>query len=217
MARKGLTSLCGWVKYQRNGRMQLLYLCTKVGRSLRRIRWVIGQYPWPPAWPGFLRKPSTYKSESISRWTNWFMIISLVFYRSTPQLPNCATWPTNGQWLWIKVSAFKRLSWIWARHTTGCPLQACFLSSLGVGSLCILWNGWTRFWQIAGRELKLEICTPSGLPFYVESLKVQCWDQHFSWCSLMTCQLILWGDRLFLQMTLTCFPVEIISWRRVKL
>ena len=47
--------------------------------------------PWPPAWPGFVSKPSTCKSESISRWTNSFMIISLVFYRSTPQLPNCAT------------------------------------------------------------------------------------------------------------------------------
>ena len=86
-----LTSLCGWVKYQRNGRMQLLYLCKKVGRRLRRIRWVVGQSPWPPAWPGFVSKPSTCKSESISRWTNSFMIISLVFYRSTPQLPNCAT------------------------------------------------------------------------------------------------------------------------------
>ena len=66
-------------------------------------------------------------------------------------------------------------------------------------------------------RLKLEICTPSGLPFHVESLKVQCWDQHFSSCSLMTCQLILWGSRLFLQMTLPCFPVETISWRRAKL
>ena len=82
-----LTPLCGWVK----GRIRLLYLCTKVGRSLRRIHWVIGQSPWPPAWPGFLRKPWTCKSESISRWTNSFKIISLVFYRSTPQLPNCAT------------------------------------------------------------------------------------------------------------------------------
>ena len=54
------------------------YLCTKVGRSLRRIRWVVGQSPWPPAWPGFLRNPSTCKSESISRWTNSFTIISLV-------------------------------------------------------------------------------------------------------------------------------------------
>ena len=40
-----------------------------------------------------------------------------------------------------------------------------------------------RFWQIVGRELKLEICTPSGLPCHVESLKVLCWDQHFSLCS----------------------------------
>ena len=77
--------------------LTVLYLCIKVGRSLRRIRWIRGQSPWPPAWPGFLRKPSTCKSESIWRWTNSFMIISLVFYRSTPQLPNCATKPTNGK------------------------------------------------------------------------------------------------------------------------
>ena len=57
------------------------------------------------------------------------------FYRSTLQLPNCAALPTNGQWLWIKGSVFKQLSRIWARHTTRCPLQSCFLSSPGVGSL----------------------------------------------------------------------------------
>ena len=35
-----------------------------------------------------------------------------------------------------------------------------------------------------------------------------------SLCSLMICQLILWGSRLFLQMTLPCFPVEATNLRQ---
>ena len=67
------------------------------------------------------------------------------------------------------------------------------------------------------QRVKVGICTPSGLPFHVESLKVLCWDQHFFLCSLMTCQLILWGSRpLFFQMTLPCFPVETTSLRHAK-
>ena len=66
-------------------------------------------------------------------------------------------------------------------------------------------------------SLHQAVCTPSWLPFHVKSLNVLGWDQHFSSCSLMTCQLILRGSRLFLQNTLRCFPVVTTSWRLAKL
>ena len=134
-----------------------------------------------PAWPGFLRKPSTCKSESILRWTNSFLRspCTLVFYRSTPQLPYVVL-PNpqmdNGHSSKaVHPSGVSELEKGTREPTAG----LVFLSSTGVGSLRILWNRWSPFWQIVGRELKSEICTPCGQLCHVKSLRVdlQCWDQ----------------------------------------
>ena len=186
------------VKYQSmNGRMQLLSLCTggkkpsKDPLSYRPISLT----------SCVARVPSTYKSESIRGEQTIYDHRLLPQHSTVTQL--CYL---TDEWTMALPKAVCSRPPGFARHQPGTNWRR-FLSSLGAGSLRTL--KWMNSF-LANRRQRVKVRNMHaewlrGIPQGTGR------DQHFSSCSLMTCQLILWGSRLFLQMTLPCFPVETIS------